>query len=94
MALALRRGMLPCTLILCSPDAEVGSLVRTLSSLSFPSDGQFRRSWNARSTLSSEKFFLGIVIPTLSEVEGEESGFLLGNAEPLVSLGMTTEKMF
>jgi hypothetical protein len=23
-------------------------------------DGQFRRSWNARSTLSSEKFFLGL----------------------------------
>ncbi len=52
-------------------------------------DGQFRRSWNARSTLSSEKFFFEFH----SERSGE-SALLSRGTRSLVSLGMTFEKMF
>jgi hypothetical protein len=52
-------------------------------------DGQFRRSWNARSTLSSEKF------PWNCDSErSEEFALRLKGREILVSLGMTAGKMF
>jgi hypothetical protein len=54
-------------------------------------DGQFRRSWNARSTLSSEKFSFEL---SFRVQRGICSSFFSRGARFLVSLGMTFEKMF